>query len=181
MKFLQIYDHLGNLVKEFDVYVDGQDFNWAAPKPEPVWLGTIRLVAEKAVSQVEPTPEAVLIEVSTAETTKEVQIITEVPPVEREPEPEAEKVPEGYEDVMLECPDCGWKGKRSETTFGHDDFICPKCQVQSLKEVSEVKHEPEKRSDKSRRAKGTRSQSRPKRSETLSKRTQRRGNHQGNK
>ena len=207
MKYLQLYDHLGNLVREFEVYVDGQDFNWAAPKPEPVWLGTIRLVAEKAVSQVEPTPEAVLIEVSTAETTKEVQIITEVPPVEREPEPEAEKVPEGYEDVMLECPDCGWKGKRSETTFGHDDFICPKCQVQSLKEVSEVKHEPtaeeildvaiaetevgeipveftpeqiaieneylvpksevkhepEKRSDKSRRAKGTRSQSRSKR------------------
>jgi len=57
MKYLQIYDHNGNLSKEFPVYVDGEDFSWAADKPEAVWLGTIRLVTEPATKPVEPTPE----------------------------------------------------------------------------------------------------------------------------
>jgi len=40
--------------------------------------------------------------------------------------------PEGYEEVALVCPDCGWEGQRKECFFGHDDFVCPNCQVQSL-------------------------------------------------
>lgn len=30
-------------------------------------------------------------------------------------------------DDTRECIECGWKGLYKETTFGHDDFYCPKC------------------------------------------------------
>jgi len=43
MKVLRIYDHLGELKKELDIYVEGEDFKWTASYPEPVWLGTITL------------------------------------------------------------------------------------------------------------------------------------------
>jgi len=46
MKVLRIYDHLGELKKEFQVYVEGEDFMWQASYPEPVWLG--RIVLEDA-------------------------------------------------------------------------------------------------------------------------------------
>lgn len=47
------------------------------------------------------------------------------------------KAPAGYEKVELYCPNCGWEGKREECMFGHDDFVCPNCHVQSLKEKLE--------------------------------------------
>ena len=43
MKVLRLYDHLGELKKEFNVYVEGEDFKWQSSYPEPVWLGTITL------------------------------------------------------------------------------------------------------------------------------------------
>jgi len=43
MKVLRIYDHLGELKKEFSLYMVGNDFKWQASYPEPVWLGTITL------------------------------------------------------------------------------------------------------------------------------------------
>lgn len=57
MKYLQIYDHNGNLTKEFSVYVEGQDFSWVSDKPEAIWLGTILLAAEPSRHLVKPTPE----------------------------------------------------------------------------------------------------------------------------
>ena len=30
------------------------------------------------------------------------------------------------------CTRCGWKGLESETGFGHNDFYCPICRVESL-------------------------------------------------
>lgn len=57
MKYLQIYDHNGNLTREFPVYVDGEDFNWAADKPECLWLGSIWLVSEPSEILVTSTPE----------------------------------------------------------------------------------------------------------------------------
>ena len=44
MKVLRIYDHLGELKKELNLYVEGEDFGWVAPYPEVIWLGTIVLV-----------------------------------------------------------------------------------------------------------------------------------------
>jgi len=43
MKVLRIYDHLGQLKKELNIYVEGEDFTWQASSPECVWLGTITL------------------------------------------------------------------------------------------------------------------------------------------
>lgn len=43
MKKLKLYDHLGNLKKEFDIYVEGQDFRYTFSTPVAVWLGTISL------------------------------------------------------------------------------------------------------------------------------------------
>ena len=43
MKVLRIYDHLGELKREFNVYVEGEDFVWQSSYPEPVWLGKIIL------------------------------------------------------------------------------------------------------------------------------------------
>ena len=43
MKVLRIYDHLGELKKELNLFVEGEDFKWTASYPEPVWLGTITL------------------------------------------------------------------------------------------------------------------------------------------
>jgi len=57
VKYLQVYDHNGNLTKEFPIYVDGEDFSWVADKPEAIWLGTIRLVSEPSAQTIEPTPE----------------------------------------------------------------------------------------------------------------------------
>lgn len=47
MKKLRLYDHLGNLVMEHDVFVEGQDFTWVATMPTAVWFGGIALVDEK--------------------------------------------------------------------------------------------------------------------------------------
>jgi len=43
MKVLRIYDHLGELKKEFNLYVEGEDFVWQSSYPEVVWLGIITL------------------------------------------------------------------------------------------------------------------------------------------
>ena len=43
MKVLRIYDHLGELKKELNLYVEGGDFKWQASVPEVIWLGTISL------------------------------------------------------------------------------------------------------------------------------------------
>lgn len=41
MKKLRIYDHNGQIWREFDVYLEGEGFTWRSPKPEAVWLGSI--------------------------------------------------------------------------------------------------------------------------------------------
>jgi len=52
MKVLRLYDYLGQLKKELDVYVEGEDFKWTASYPEAVWLGTIAI--EEAGKEPEP-------------------------------------------------------------------------------------------------------------------------------
>ena len=163
MKYLQIYDHLGNLIKEFEVYVDGQDFNWAAPKPEPVWLGTIRLVAEKAAGQVEPTPEPELELTYEREHPEEALTITVVETVKPEPESEAEKEQEVPTPAPFTTQETTTKSLEPMTEEEINKEVAREEAFIAEFERREVKHEPEKRSDKSRRAKGTRSQSRSKR------------------
>jgi len=62
MKVLRIYDHRGELKKEFPIYVEGQDFKWLASVPEPIWLGTIALEEAGKEPEAEPTPEVVVAE-----------------------------------------------------------------------------------------------------------------------
>ena len=69
MKVLRIYNHLGKLEKEFNVYVEGQDFKWQASVPECVWLGTIAL---EEVSK-EPEPVEVFKPVEEPITEKEAE------------------------------------------------------------------------------------------------------------
>uniref|UniRef100_A0A6M3IDN9 Uncharacterized protein n=1 Tax=viral metagenome TaxID=1070528 RepID=A0A6M3IDN9_9ZZZZ len=57
MKVLRIYDHLGELKKEFNIYVEGEDFKWQSSYPEPLWLGTIALGEAGKEPEAEPTPE----------------------------------------------------------------------------------------------------------------------------
>jgi len=127
VKKLRLYDHLGQLVKEFDVYVEGQSFTWRADKPEAIWLGTITLqdVDEKVeeVEEAAPEPE---VEVA-SEKWKRLVPQEEVTP---EPEPEPEEEP------------------RVEGIIGLGALAI----VESLtekKEKEEVESEPEKSDDKS--------------------------------
>jgi len=66
MKVLRIYDHLGELKKELNLYVEGEDFKWQSSYPEPIWLGTITLEdagtepekpSESASEPLQPEPE----------------------------------------------------------------------------------------------------------------------------
>jgi len=90
MKVLRIYDHLGELKKEFNIYVEGEDFKWQASAPEPVWLGTITLgdypfpvdITEGVAKELEEERAKVIGKEPEAEPTSEVVVV--------EPEPEAE-------------------------------------------------------------------------------------------
>lgn len=71
MKVLRLYDHLGELKKEFNVYVEGEDFKHQESYPIPIWLGTIVLEEagkepekpEEVVPEaVEPEPEKASVE-----------------------------------------------------------------------------------------------------------------------
>lgn len=127
MKYLQLYDHLGNLIKEFNVYVEGADFEWVSPKPECIWLGTIWLSSVSGIKLVEPTPEPLPLMSTLVE-----------PESFGEPEPQPEPKPdEAYLNVKAKCSKCGWEGLYRDCSYGHDDFLCPKCGVQSLREVEE--------------------------------------------
>lgn len=130
MKYLQLYDHLGNLVKEFNVYVEGADFEWVAPKPECIWLGTIKLSNEPAKEPVEPTPEPKV----------EEEVIEVEPTPEEKARIEAFRAGEEALDTKVKCSQCGWEGTYRDTSFGHDDYYCPNCRVESLEVVEE---EPE--------------------------------------
>lgn len=126
MKVLKLIDHTGQLMKQFNVYVEGEDFRWEASTPEPIWLGTITL-QEIGVEQEEP------------------EVIA---PEEVELEDRGKE--EKFLDTKVKCEKCGWEGTLHECAFGHDDYLCPTCQVESLQVIKEgkVKDEPKKRSKK---------------------------------
>lgn len=40
-----------------------------------------------------------------------------------------------YLDTKVKCEQCLWQGTYRECRFGHNDYCCPHCQVESLVEV----------------------------------------------
>ena len=72
MKVLRIYDHLGELKKELNIFVEGEDFKYQTVTPECIWLGTI--VLEEAGKEPEPAPKWMPVEEPiTEEEAKEMQ------------------------------------------------------------------------------------------------------------
>ena len=145
MKYLQIYDHNGNLTKEFPVYVDGADFTWAADKPEAVWFGTIRLVSEPSEILVTPTPEPEL-------ESKEAMAINiygqEIPLAEAiEAERQAAKVEEA--EVESQTPFMTQEPTTETQPDVFEKIEEVKEQVEKVEQLieleSEVKDEPTKR------------------------------------
>ena len=62
MKVLRLYNHYGVKQKEFNVYVEGQDFKWEASYPEAVWFGSITLEEVGKEPEAMPTPEPEVVE-----------------------------------------------------------------------------------------------------------------------
>jgi len=77
MKKLIIKDHLGQVVFERDVYMEGQDFHHTEPVPFPVWVKEVYICDPDKLS------EYVRIEVA-----------------EKAPEPEPEPEPEPKQDAL---------------------------------------------------------------------------------
>ena len=133
MKKLIIRDHLGDVVFEADVYMEGQDYYHAEPRAKPIWLQEVHICdpdklpefIKEAITEVAPEPE-----------------------LEPEPEPEYEKP-----DRPVKCLSCGWTGSTKDCQFGHNDFYCPECGKENLEEVKP--DEPEAVSDKSAGDKGS--------------------------
>lgn len=133
MKVLRIYDHLGELKKEFPVYVEGEDFKWHASVPEVLWLGTITLEKPDKEPVAEPTPIPEVV--SEAQLELESEIGMELAP---EPEPEQPE-PETAEEADIEL-------------YG-DKWNKPEPEPEVIKE--EVKDEPKKVHRKRSRVKRT--------------------------
>lgn len=155
MKVLRIYDHLGELKKEFNVYVEGEDFKWQASYPEVVWLGTITLEvagkepekpSETLAETLERIKQAEILEEKAAEVRVELEekLESEKPPtiirypeektfVVTEPEPEVDEAKVSICDAMRDAV----KAKDER------------------KEEEEVKDEPKKVHRKRRTVKGS--------------------------
>ena len=65
MKKLIIKDHLGDVVFEADVYMEGQDYYHAEPRAKPIWLQEVHICdpdklpefIKEAITEVAPEPE----------------------------------------------------------------------------------------------------------------------------
>lgn len=133
MKKLIIRDHLGEIVLEADVFLEGQDFTHIEPVPKPIWVKEIYICDPDKLP---------------AELREEEEVVAP------EPEPEPEVVEYRDEPVRCVAEGCEWQGDLSETTdFGHDDWLCPACDRESLEEVKP--DEPKDVSDKSAGDKGS--------------------------
>jgi len=99
MKVLRIYDHLGELKKEFNLYVEGENFKWGASYPEPIWLGTITI--EEAGKEPKKPSESVseplqpeLGVTGEAEVEPQVPFTTQLTTIEQSTEGEVKDEPE---------------------------------------------------------------------------------------
>lgn len=168
MKVLRIYDHLGELKKEFNVFVEGENFKWKAFEPQVIWLGTISLEELGEVPVAERTPEA---EVLTPEEEKPELSRNDFMklPMEKRRELLGKQVEEvKRESEPVKCSLCSWEGKQRDCCFGHDSFVCPKCFHESIEDVMEVKDEPKEVHRKRSRDKRTKTSSNAKSTEVVS-------------
>ncbi len=143
MKKLLIINHMGEVVLTHDVFLEGQDIHYKEHSPKAVWLNHLLIVdpdhEEEMLAKVRGTlgiePEFTPIdEPATEEELKEAQ--------EELAAEAVEQVEYQDEPVMCIAEDCGWQGDLSETThFGHNDWLCPACDSESLKEVTDGKSE----------------------------------------
>ena len=117
MKYLRLIDHNGIERHVFPVFVEGQDFEYEFPEPVALWFGKLQLVDELLG----------VVEETTIEVTRE-EAVRLAKEEELEPR-EAEEV--------VRCTECGWEGQRKDCGFGHNDFYCPLCGKESIKEGSE--------------------------------------------
>lgn len=42
-------------------------------------------------------------------------------------------MPTRISKVVVRCTSCGWKGEQGDCQFGHDDFYCPSCGKEALR------------------------------------------------
>lgn len=47
------------------------------------------------------------------------------------------------EDAKVYCKVCGWTGLRKECGFGHNDFFCPECGMESIRETEKLEFKEE--------------------------------------
>ncbi len=149
MKKLILVDHNGVIQQKFDVFVEGSDFTFAFTVPTCVWLGKVMLVDEvpDAITEVE---DLALHELEMAEFLPVTTPISEekIEEIEQEIRKEkGEEVKQARLDISMKCYKCDWEGELDECSFGHDDYYCPQCLEETLKEV-EI-HELETDGDKS--------------------------------
>lgn len=155
MKVLRIYDHLGELKKEFPIYVEGQDFKWLASVPEVIWLGTIALEEASKEAKAEPTPEAEVVEPELEVTGEEepAALLTEQHLMARDlisPREEVKDEP-AHKEVNVITKD---------EVIGEEIIVSQFDEKETqkailAKEGKEVKHEPEKVHRKRGRVKRT--------------------------
>ena len=137
MKVLRIYDHLGELKKELDIFVEGEDFTWSASYPEPVWLGTITLV--DAGKEPEPVELYVPVEESiTEEEAKEMQddiAIDAMREQEAEVEPEIPLVDGTIGDTAIKTEEVESEPKKVHRKRSRVKGAHPSDYLKSLKVV----------------------------------------------
>ena len=121
MKVLRIYDHLGELKKEFNVFVEGEDFKWQSGYPEPVWLGTISLEDAGKEPEAEPTPEVVAAEPTHPFGLPVARLPFEAQPEVTEPEPEVLT----EEEELEQAPFLKQSIYSATITHSHDRRIMP--------------------------------------------------------
>jgi len=191
MKFLQIYDHNGELQKEFEVYVDGEDFSWVADKPEAIWLGTIKLAPWPSMHSIEPTPELAPYVPPLPHAGERIALPPELEPKEVTEE-EVEKLIEKTQTAIVEKRKEAEKARAAEEAeiesqvpfMTQGPVIEPELEERieelpldelvenedgDMVERKEVKHEPKKSSPKRSRKKGPRSPDSPKGSKAVPK------------
>ena len=96
MKVLRIYDHLGELKKEFNIYVEGADFKWEASYPEVIWFGAVILeeAGKEPEKPSETLSELLMPEPEVLERADQMRALISEPG----PEPEPEVVEEETEE-----------------------------------------------------------------------------------
>jgi len=111
MKKLIIRDHLGDVVFEADVYMEGQDYYHVEPRAKPIWLQEVHICdpdklpefIKEAITEVAPEPEPELELEDTKQREKDMeQAAIDAGYLEPEPEPELNVPTQAYR-IVKDC------------------------------------------------------------------------------